>query len=204
MADPVRLVDPITDVTHAASDLLEPYFPQAKWGGAPPKVIALPLTPSLFGKIADATPRLYFGWEGLSERSSVGRIFAGDLTFRVLAVIKNNASERAHLGDRHSPGLYPTLIAIVAALHGRTIGDHGTIQVTEANQLTADGWSGYGAAAGFVTFKVHTSLGDFLGEGAAAEDFRALVSAFEVNPPADPDAEPSFAMESQTTLGDAP
>lgn len=192
MTAPVRLRDPMTAVTEAVADLLEPYFPRAKWGGEPPRVIGLPLTSTMFGRIADATPRLYIGFAGADAKSSPARIFAGTLTFSLFVVMKGAAKAGIHLGDRYSPGLYASLVAAVAALHGRTIADVGSIEVVKFAEQPAEGWSGFGAAAGYVTFTVHTALGDFFGEGAAADEFREMVSSFELV--TEPTGDPSYEM----------
>lgn len=196
MAAPVRRRDPITLTVEAVRQLLAPYFPPAKWGGDPPKVIGLPFTSSMFEAIADATPRIYIGWAGLKPAASPARSFAGELTYSVLIVLKGANDVR--LGDRLGMALYPCVIAAVAALHGRTIAGVGSIEVIEAGEQAAERWSKFGAAAGYVTFKVDTALGDLLGESAAAEDFRKLVSSFEVNAP--PDAEPSVDVDATILL----
>lgn len=201
MAAPVRLIDPMTAVTDAVTRLLEPYFPKAKWGGAAPKVIGLPLTSTMFERIAETTPRLYIGWSGFKADASA-RICGGTFTFSVFVVVKNDSGERVHLGDRFAAGLYASIVGVIAALHGRTIPDIGSIAVTDAGQQAAERWSSFGAAAGYVTFTISTSLGDFFGEGAAAEDFRELVSSFEVNTP--PDAAPSVAVDATILVSGAP
>lgn len=169
----------MTVVSEAVGALLAPYFPPAKWCGAAPRVIGLPLTTTIFERIADATPRLYIGWSGMKAAGATTHSFAGPMTYSVVVVIKNTSSENAHLGDKHGPGLYPSLIGVAAALHGRKVADIGSITVTELGQQPAERWSSFGAAAGYVTFTIHTDLGDFLGESAAAEDFLRLVSDFE-------------------------
>lgn len=188
MAAPIRQRDPITLTVEAVRQLLAPYFPPRAWGGEPPKVIGLPFTSTMFERIADTTPRIYIGWGGLKPAAAAARGFAGELSFSVLIVLKSNNDVR--VGDRLGMALYPCVIAGVAALHGRTITDVGSIEVTEAGEQAAERWSNFGAAAGYVTFKVDTALGDLLGESAAAEDFRKLVSSFEVNPEPDPEPEP--------------
>lgn len=203
MAPPVRRQDPITAVTHGVAAFLAPYFPPEKWGGEPPRVIGLPLTSTMFGKIADATPRLYIGFAGADPKAPSGRGFVGTFTFSLFIVMKGAAKAGIQLGDRFSPGLYASLIAAVAALHGRTIADVGTIEVTKVAEQPAEGWSGFGAAAGYVTFTVQSSLGDFLGEGAAAAEFREMVASFEINPESDPDAPPADGADTPILLSGA-
>lgn len=203
MTAPVRPVDPITATSKAIGPLLAPYFDPKKWGAVEP--IALPLTHETFKRICTTTPKLYLGFESIANEKAATRQFAGPLTFRLLVVVKNPVTRGAGFyGDAGGPGLYPSLIGAVAALHGRTIGD-GSIEVKSTNQVTAEGWADLNALVGYVDFSLHVSLDDILGESAAADDFRRLVSAFEVNVADDPEADPSFEMAGDITLpGDAP
>lgn len=170
--------DPITLVHRAVADLVAPWFDPKKWMA--PAVIGLPMTPDEFRRLSEQTPRLHLGWEGFKADAAMARSFAGQLSFRLVAVVKNPERSRVHLGDRLGPGLYPVVMALAAALHGQTIEGVGTIQVTDANQANIDGWQTLGAAAGIVSFSIHTSLGDLLGTGADAPAFTALVSSFDV------------------------
>lgn len=170
--------DPVTLVHRAVADLVAPWFDTKKWMA--PAVIGLPMTPDEFRRLSEQTPRLHLGWEGFKANAEAARMFAGTLSFRLVAVVKHPERSGVHLGDRLGPGLYPVVMALVAALHGRTIDGVGTIQVTDANQANIDGWRSMGAAAGIVSFAVHTSLGDLLGAGANAPAFTRLVSSFVV------------------------
>lgn len=170
--------DPITLVHRAVADLVAPWFDPAKW--LAPAVVGLPMTPDEFRRLSEQTPRLHLGFEGFKAKASMVRSFEGDLSFRMIAVVKNPDRSRVHLGDRLGPGLYPVLMSLVAALHGQTIEDVGSIEVTDANQANIDGWQTMGAAAGIVSFSIHTSLGDLLGMGADAPAFTSLVSSFDV------------------------
>ncbi|WP_323034529.1 hypothetical protein [Pararhodobacter sp.] len=169
--------DPVTLVHRAVADLVAPWFDPKKWMA--PAVIGLPMTPDEFRRLSEQTPRMHLGWEGFKANGEMGRMFAGTLSFRLMAVIKNSERSNVHMGDRHGPGLYPVVMALGAALHGQTIENVGTIQVTDANQANIDGWKTLGAAAGIVSFNVHTSLGDLLGAGADAPAFTRLVSSFD-------------------------
>ncbi|GLK85689.1 hypothetical protein [Ancylobacter defluvii] len=198
MAEPVRHLDPISEISVAIALLLAPYFPAAKWNGTP-AIVGLPFSPEQFKRLADTTPRLHIGWEGVKP-SGAGRSFKGTFTFRLIIVVKNTGRSGPMLGDKLGPGIYPSVMAAVAALHGRTLNGIGSIEVTDANQATVDGWREIGAAAGIVSFTINNGLGDLLGEGEAAPQFLRLVSDFDVVTDPDPDAVPALPMRGDANL----
>ncbi|QIB34750.1 hypothetical protein [Ancylobacter pratisalsi] len=194
---PVRQIDPITALHRHVVALLAPYFDARKWGEV--EAITLPLTYDSFRSIAKTTPRLYLGFNAFMAKGTSARMLDGDLSMRLVIVTKaGSAKQPGYFGDRFAPGLYPSLFAAATVLHGRTIADLGSLQVTGVNQGAAEGMADISALVGHVDFKMRASCGDFLGEAAAAPDFVRLISSFEVNAPSD--ADPGFDMGGDITL----
>ncbi len=114
------------------------------------------------------TPLVGIGFNGFDPQAASRGI--GASTWSVYLVTRNEAGHHARLfGDKQAPGLFGVLEVGVAALHGHTIEDGGTIQVREAVNAFVEGFKDEGMALGTIDLHVPTviSMTDVIANGDA-------------------------------------
>jgi len=175
-ADP-NSADPISALHQRIEPLLRPYFVAGRWHIEP---MPWPLTLAEFRALLGMTPWIGISWTEFALASST-RAMDGTHKLRLTICVKNPGRAARFFGDRLGPGLYPSLVTAAGALHGHTLGDFGTLQVSRAAQLYADGYGDANIAIGIVDLECHSRLGDVLGAAAAAPSFAQLVSSFSLS-----------------------
>ncbi|ABS69713.1 hypothetical protein Xaut_4492 [Xanthobacter versatilis] len=176
-------LDPISEIHRAIEPLLRPYFERGIWVIEP---VPFPMSLDEFKRLMRATPWIGIAWREFAVDTNAGRSLMGQHQLALTIVAKNAAGlDGRFFGDRLSPGLYPSLVTAAAVLHGKTLPDIGTLNVTRAGQSYAEGYGDLGAVVGLIELSVRTKFGDVLGAVEAAPDFARLVSSFELQPPAD-------------------
>lgn len=104
------------------------------------------------------TPFVGLGWNALDPTRDVGRLFTGESHWSLFLATRNSASIRGrYFGDAQGPGLFPLVTAAVAMLHGWTIPEIGSVAVTKAANVYAEGWEDESAIAA-VDFCVATVI----------------------------------------------
>lgn len=177
------MADSISDIHLALEPLLRPYFARDRWQI---DTVPMPLSLGEFTRLMRMTAWIGVGWEQFRPAPGGGRQLLGNHDLTLTMCVKNNAGIGPRLlGDRLGPGLYPSLVTAAVALHGRTVEDVGTLQVTSVAQSYADGYGDLTAAIGVVKLTCNTKLSPPFDTAADAPDFARLVSAFELQPPAD-------------------
>lgn len=182
MADPVATAntDPISGITLALWPLLRPFFPANRWAI---DAVPSPLSLHEFQRLLGTTSWIGIAWREFKIDQNAGRFLKGVHELTATIAVKNAAGRVQRLyGDRLGPGIYPALATFAGAVHGRTLPQFGTLEVTRAAQAYADGFGDLSYGIGFVELRCMTSLAPNLGEPAEAPDFTKLVSSFELNP----------------------
>lgn len=176
-------MDPISEMHTAIEPLLRPYFKRERWTI---EAVPFPLSLKEFLRLASSTPFIGISWKEFQVDTNAGRQLKGIHQLQVTMVVKNAEGRPARFfGDRLGPGLYPSLATAAGALHGKTLSNIGTLQVTRAGQSYADGWGDLGGTVGLIELSCRELLCPMLSEVEEAPDFVQLVSAFELQPPVD-------------------
>lgn len=173
---PEGTVNPITAIDEAVEARLRTAFLANRWSF---QRVPDPMTLDEFKRLMRATPWLGLGWTDLAA-SPQGRQVQGQLSFSLTICVKNVGHEARFHGDRQGPGLYVATMVAAALLHGMTIRDVGTIQVTRAASAFAEGFGDASIAIARLTFQVTTSLGDFLGAVAQLPELKELISGWDL------------------------
>lgn len=99
-----------------------------------------------WGKLTERTPSVALGWNDADNSKNAGRLFAGESTWSVFLVTKNNNSISARYfgdtqGQQWAPGLFAMAQVAIAVLHGLTIPSVGSVTVKRASNAYAEGWN---------------------------------------------------------------
>lgn len=171
-------LDPLSAFAAAVETRLRGWFPANRWAF---EIVPDPITLEEFRRVLAVTPLLAFSWQSLKPAKDAGRAFQGELRFRITLVVKNpNARSARFLGDSKGPGLFPAVATVVAALHGWTAPELGTLFATDVNQSYADGWDDVSGAIATIDLAATIKFGDVLGAAAGADDFLRLLAAWDV------------------------
>lgn len=169
-------LDPISTLQSAITARLREYF-TGKWTI---EAVPAPLTLGEFRSLTGSTPWIGISWTEFAPDAGATRSLKGRVTFRLTICVKHPGRAGRFAGDRLAPGLYGSSSTAAIVLHGHTVDGWGTLLVTRAAQVFADGYADDTIAIAALDVACDTAFGDWRGDAAAAPAFARLVSEFEL------------------------
>ena len=127
-----------------------------------------------FNRLARMTPFLGLAWQGMNVGNGA-RNLAGKMQWRLFLLTATSSTLEARFkGDARGVGLDAMVNVAAALLNGVSFPDAGTLGVTKANAIVADGFTDDNIAVAQVDFDFSfcTSQNDL--ELETADDFEAL------------------------------
>lgn len=156
------------------------------------------MTRTEFNRLARLSPFIGLAWTGMRNDSDAGRAVKGRMSWRLILIFKaSNGNETRFKGDRKDLGLDAMVDVSVALLHGWTIPEVGSVAVTLANSVIADGWLDDNLVIAQVDFEIRftSPIADY--GLLTLNDFRELAVTWDIGPGADTITD-TFTLQEET------
>ncbi len=174
---------PIARMESALVERLRIAFPEKTVG-----IERVPQTMTLteFKRLARLSPLIGLAWTGMRNDGDAGRSVKGRMLWRLILIFKaSNGHETRFKGDSKGLGLDAMIDVSIALLHGWTISDVGSVAVTIANSVIADGFLEDDVVIAQVDFEIRftSPIADY--GLLTLDDFRELAVTWDIGPGAD-------------------
>lgn len=186
MADLHPLLDagPLLSARLALRQRLELVFPPSHFVH---EDIPARVTPAAWKKLLRRTPFVGMAWTGAKIAKDSGRVFLGGSQWTVFLATRNEHAPAARIGGAPSaPGLLGMVQVGVMALHGLTIVDVGTTEVSDVANLTLDDKDDEAAAVAGISLTAPYNGSSGIDPGQL-DDFLRLGVTWNFDPAVTPD-----------------
>ncbi len=146
------------------------------------------LTIKEFERLAKLSPFIGLAWTGFKTDSASGRALVGRMQWRLILIFKASSGLQTRFkGDARGIGLDAMVDVSVALMHGWTLPNVGSSEVTLVNSVIADGWAEDNIAIAQVDFSILCTAPISKLELLTLDDFRSIGATWVVSDDEDAD-----------------